>query len=152
MHGPSPRPTLIMGRAVGLWSVCVCRPMTFEQNELWPRLLFGTVVHAGSRSSVNVIGQICFKVTGENCPFSAESERSKELENLLWQRGRKADLNRKPRKPVAKRSARPLARTFLTYRINGFWPTVLSVEPMVQYVVCLSVCLWRFVLWQNGAS
>ena len=23
----------------------------------------------------------------------------------------------------------------------GFWPTVLSVEPMVQYVVCLSVCL-----------
>jgi len=22
-----------------------------------------------------------------------------------------------------------------------FWPTVLSVEPMVQYVVCLSVCL-----------
>ena len=21
----------------------------------------------------------------------------------------------------------------------GFWPTVLSVEPMVQYVVCLSV-------------
>jgi len=21
-----------------------------------------------------------------------------------------------------------------------FWPTVLSVEPMVQYVVCLSVC------------
>ena len=23
----------------------------------------------------------------------------------------------------------------------SFWPTVLSVEPMVQYVVCLSVCL-----------
>ena len=22
-----------------------------------------------------------------------------------------------------------------------FWPTVLSVEPMVQYVVCLSICL-----------
>ena len=22
---------------------------------------------------------------------------------------------------------------------HGFWPTVLSVEPMVQYVVCLSV-------------
>ena len=21
-----------------------------------------------------------------------------------------------------------------------FWPTVLSVEPLVQYVVCLSVC------------
>jgi len=43
---------------------------------------------------------------------------------------------------------------------NRFWPTVLSVEPMVQCVVChllsvcrLSVCrLWRFVLWQNGAS
>jgi len=36
----------------------------------------------------------------------------------------------------------------------SFWPTVLSVEPMVQCVVCrLSVCrLWRFVLWQNGAS
>ena len=24
--------------------------------------------------------------------------------------------------------------------IPHFWPTVLSVEPMVQYVVCLSVC------------
>jgi len=38
---------------------------------------------------------------------------------------------------------------------NSFWPTVLSVEPMVQYVVCrLSVVcrLWRFVLWLNGAS
>jgi len=23
---------------------------------------------------------------------------------------------------------------------ESFWPTVLSVEPMVQYVVCLSVC------------
>ena len=23
---------------------------------------------------------------------------------------------------------------------SRFWPTVLSVEPMVQYVVCLSVC------------
>ena len=23
---------------------------------------------------------------------------------------------------------------------HDFWPTVLSVEPMVQYVVCLSVC------------
>jgi len=35
----------------------------------------------------------------------------------------------------------------------AFWPTVLSVEPIVQYVVYLSVvCLWRFVLWQNGTS
>ena len=31
----------------------------------------------------------------------------------------------------------------MCYRDNLFvfnWPTVLSVEPMVQYVVCLSVC------------
>jgi len=42
---------------------------------------------------------------------------------------------------------------------NDNWPTVLSVEPLVQCVVCLSsvcrlsvVCLWRFVLWQNGMS
>jgi len=35
----------------------------------------------------------------------------------------------------------------------GFWPTVLSVEPLVHCVVSLSVChLWRFVLWQNGTS
>jgi len=38
-----------------------------------------------------------------------------------------------------------------------FWPTILSVVPLVQCVVCLSVCLsvvclWRFVLWQNGTS
>jgi len=26
------------------------------------------------------------------------------------------------------------------FYLPGFWPTVLSVEPMVQYVVCLSVC------------
>jgi len=41
----------------------------------------------------------------------------------------------------------------------GFWPTVLSVEPLVHCVVCLSVviclssvCLWRFLLWRNGMS
>jgi len=30
---------------------------------------------------------------------------------------------------------------FLCLSAFGFWPTVLSVEPMVQYVVCLSVRL-----------
>ena len=36
---------------------------------------------------------------------------------------------------------------------TGFWPTVLSVEPLARFVVCLSVCrLWRFVLWRNGTS
>jgi len=35
----------------------------------------------------------------------------------------------------------------------GFWPTVLSVEPLVHCVVCLTVChLWRYVLWRNGTS
>ena len=29
-----------------------------------------------------------------------------------------------------------------------FWPTVLSVVPLVQCVICL----WRFVSWQNGMS
>jgi len=29
--------------------------------------------------------------------------------------------------------------TFFCYLFRRFWPTVLSVEPMVQYVVCLSV-------------
>ena len=46
-----------------------------------------------------------------------------------------------------------IAEKFLRYL--GFWPTVLSVEPLVHCVVCLSssvVCLWRFVLWRNGAS
>ena len=27
------------------------------------------------------------------------------------------------------------------YTTDSFWPTVLSVEPMVRHVVCLSVCL-----------
>jgi len=28
----------------------------------------------------------------------------------------------------------------LFFALSDFWPTVLSVEPMVQCVVCLSVC------------
>ena len=31
--------------------------------------------------------------------------------------------------------------SFVKVLCYHFWPTVLSVEPMVQYVVCLSVCL-----------
>ena len=30
--------------------------------------------------------------------------------------------------------------------------SLLSVVPLERCVVCLSVCLWRFVLWQNGTS
>jgi len=30
-------------------------------------------------------------------------------------------------------------KNFGVVHLSGFWPTVLSVEPMVQCVVCLSV-------------
>ena len=33
-----------------------------------------------------------------------------------------------------------LSEVQITRKFAHFWPTVLSVEPMVQYVVCLSVC------------
>ena len=40
---------------------------------------------------------------------------------------------------------------WIFWHVLHFWPTILSVAPLVQHVVCLSVCrLWRFVLWRNG--
>ena len=41
---------------------------------------------------------------------------------------------------------------FLADRTNGRdYATVLRLS-VVVVVVCLSVCLWRYVLWLNGAS
>ena len=38
---------------------------------------------------------------------------------------------------------------WLLSAIWDFWPTILSVAPLAQCVVCR---LWRFVLWRNGTS
>jgi len=40
-----------------------------------------------------------------------------------------------------------LNRYLFLFEFRSFRPTVLSVAPLVQCVVCR---LWRFVLWQNG--